>query len=77
LTPALTLTLSPKEREQAALAFSFPADLPAHPAVSMTQDAGNVKALSRGRGLGEGGRSPIRAATQKGLVTTQKVFVTT
>ena len=36
----------------------FADDRPANPAGDFSKDAGNVKALSVGRGLGEGGREP-------------------
>ena len=35
-------------------------DRPSHPAANISKDAGNGKALSLGRGLGEGGREPIQ-----------------
>ena len=52
VTLPLTLTLSPEEREQPAAISVLPVDRPANPAAGVSNDAGNVKALSVGRGFG-------------------------
>ena len=52
---ALTCILSPGE-DFSIHVFRFANNCPANPAAGISKDAGNVKALSLGRGLGEGGR---------------------
>ena len=52
VTLALTLTLSPGERGQPDTISVLPVDCPANPAAGFSKDAGNVKALSVGRGFG-------------------------
>lgn len=59
LTLALTFYPLPQERKSRQHVFSFSADRPANPVTRVSKDAANVKALSLGRGLGEGGRKTI------------------
>jgi hypothetical protein len=56
MTTALILTFSPGMKETPLCIPVFLADRPANPAAGITKGAGNVKALSWGRGLGEGGQ---------------------
>ena len=56
LTSALILAFSPGEKESTWFTSVCSTDHPANPAVGIAKDTGNVKALSLGRGLGEGGR---------------------
>jgi hypothetical protein len=59
LTLALTFYPLPQERKSAAHALRFSADHPANPVARISMDTANVKALSLGRWLGEGGRETI------------------
>jgi hypothetical protein len=56
MTTALILAFSPEEKETPLCIPVFSADRPANPAAGIAKGAGNVKALSWGRGLGEGGQ---------------------
>ena len=59
MTLALTFYPLPQERKSPLHDSGFTNNPPANPAAGFAKDMGNVKALSLGRGLGEGGRETI------------------
>ena len=58
---ALTLALSPGEREHLAHGFVFSTSRPANPAAGISQNAGNVKALPMNPKVGQASRLPQSA----------------
>jgi hypothetical protein len=62
--PALTLALSPEEREQSLTGFGFTAGLPANTALGYPRALGTFLPLRWGEGRGEGKLDAIKDGHQ-------------